>query len=154
MNGEPQQPRVSLHHGVRCLTLRYDNISKLRDMGLELFNCPEIWQTFRQYCCRDVCQISKQYDHYNSQYCSFEDSQDLGERHPTAYWKEFKVNRSVPGLIRVNNALPSCTCTSSASMILVDSYMHMCNPLSWIWVMCIHVFALETKLELFIIMFN
>ena len=43
----------------------------------KLSNHFKIWQALLQHRCRDACQISKRYDHYNIQSRGFETSRDL-----------------------------------------------------------------------------
>ena len=56
------------------LTARSIQVSELRDSSFKLFNRSEIWQTFRQHRCRDACQISERYDHFNTHSRGFETS--------------------------------------------------------------------------------
>ena len=49
------------------LTARSREVSKPRDSALNLSNRSEIWLAPRQQRCRDTCQISERYDHYNIQ---------------------------------------------------------------------------------------
>ena len=44
----------------------YREISKPRDSGLDFSNRSEIWQAPRQQRCRDACQISERYDHFDT----------------------------------------------------------------------------------------
>ena len=60
--------------------------------GFILPNRSEMWQAPRQQCCRDACQISQRYDHYNIQSRGFETSRDLVVRRVTAQWKEAKIH--------------------------------------------------------------
>ena len=60
-------------------------VSKPRDSGLDFSNRSQIWQAPRQQRCRDACQISERYDHYNIQSRGFETSRDLAVRRLTAY---------------------------------------------------------------------
>ena len=52
-------------------------VSKPRDLFLELSDRSEIWQALRQHCCRCACQISKRYDDLKYQSRGFETSRDL-----------------------------------------------------------------------------
>ena len=63
---------------------RSREVSKPRDWGLDFFKRSEIWQAPRQQRCRDACQISERYDHYNIQSPDFETSRDLAVRRLTA----------------------------------------------------------------------
>ena len=53
---------------------RSHEVSKPRDLSLELTYRFRIWQASRQQCCRDACQISKWYDNLDidNQSCGFE----------------------------------------------------------------------------------
>ena len=61
----------------RRLIVRIREVSKSRDLYLELSDISEIWQALRQYCCRCACQISKRYDNLKYQSRGFETSRDL-----------------------------------------------------------------------------
>ena len=73
------------HLDCRCeemihVQMSYDQISRnstLRDMDLELFSRSETWQAFQQEWCRGACQISKGYDHFDTQFRGFENSRNL-----------------------------------------------------------------------------
>ena len=47
-------------------------------MGLDLSDHSEIWQVPQQLCCRRTCQISKWYNHFNTQSRSFKTWRDGG----------------------------------------------------------------------------
>ena len=47
------------------IIVRSREVLELRDSGLDISNRSEIWQAPRQQRCRDACQISERYDHYN-----------------------------------------------------------------------------------------
>ena len=65
------------------LTSKSREVSKPRDWGLNFANHSDIWQAPRQQRCRDACQISERYDHYNIQSPGFETSRDLAVRRPS-----------------------------------------------------------------------
>ena len=65
------------------LIARSREVSKTRDSGLDFSNRFEISQAPRQQRCRDTCQISERYDHYNTQSRGFEPSRDLAVRRPS-----------------------------------------------------------------------
>ena len=56
----------------RRLFVRSRQVSKPRDLYLELSDRSEIWQALRQQCCRCACQISKRYDNLKYQSRGFE----------------------------------------------------------------------------------
>ena len=60
--------------------------------GLDFSNRFEIWLAPRQQYCRDACQISERYDHYNIQSRGSETSRDLAVRCLTAYWIEAQIS--------------------------------------------------------------
>ena len=78
--GQHQVCWSSIHQTGGRLTARSREVWKPRDSGLNFSNRHGIWQAHRQHCCRDVCQISKRYDHYNAKSRRFETSQDLTVR--------------------------------------------------------------------------
>ena len=71
-------PWTSNHWAGRRLTTRSPWVSKPQDSGLNFFNHSEIWKAPRQYHCRDACQISERYKHYNIQCHGFNTSLGLG----------------------------------------------------------------------------
>ena len=90
--------RAPFQYPIRSLIVRSREVSKPRDLYLELFDCSEIWQAPRQ------CQISKRCGNLNYQSRSFETSRDLTIRRLIGYWNGAKKvapdgygwNRSVP----------------------------------------------------------
>ena len=70
----------------RRLIERSREVSKSRDLYLELSDRSEIWQALRQHCCRCACQISKRYYNLKYQYRGFETSRDLTIRRFFGYW--------------------------------------------------------------------
>ena len=46
-------------------------------MDLELSDDPEIWQVSEIHSCWNVCEISEQYDYFNTHFHGFEASKDL-----------------------------------------------------------------------------
>ena len=70
----------------RRLIIRSCEVSKQRDLYLELSDRSEIWQAHRQHCCRCACQISKWYDNLKYQSRGFETSRDLTIRRLFGYW--------------------------------------------------------------------
>ena len=76
-------------HGICSLNGRtsYRRISRSLEavrLGLVFFNRSEIWQAHRQQRCRDACQISERYNHYNTQSRSFDTLRDLPVKRLTA----------------------------------------------------------------------
>ena len=61
----------------RRLFVRSREVSKPRDLYLELSDRSEIWQALRQHCCRCACQISKRYDNLKYRSRGFETLRDL-----------------------------------------------------------------------------
>ena len=51
----------------RLIKTSYCKISISLNFYLELTNPSEIWQAPWQHCCRCACQISKRYEHFNTQ---------------------------------------------------------------------------------------
>ena len=84
-------------HSIRRLITRSRDVSKPRDLYLELSDRSEIWQTPRQQCCRCACQIWKRYDNLNCQSRGSETSRDLTIRHLIGYWNE-ALRLSVSGV--------------------------------------------------------
>ena len=82
----PLLPRAPSQYPKRRLSVRSRQVSKPRDLYLELSDRSEIWQALRQQCCRCACQISKRY--YNLKYQSrgFETLRDLTKRRLFGYW--------------------------------------------------------------------
>ena len=70
----------------RRLSVRSRQVSKPRDLYLELFDRFEIWQALRQQCCRCACQISKRNDNLKYQSRGFETLRDLTKRRLFGYW--------------------------------------------------------------------
>ena len=68
------------------LFVRSRQVSKPRDLYLELSDRSEIWQALRQQCCRCACQISKRYDNLRYQSRGFETLRDLTKRRIFGYW--------------------------------------------------------------------
>ena len=60
------------HQGLYSQSRDLEGVSKERDLGLNFSNRSDIWQAPRQQRCRDACQISEQYNHYNIQSGGFE----------------------------------------------------------------------------------
>ena len=59
--------RAPSQYPKRRLSVRSRQVSKPRDLYLELSDRSEIWQALRQQCCRCACQISKRYDNLKYQ---------------------------------------------------------------------------------------
>ena len=72
--------RAPSQYPKRHLIVRSREVSKPRDLYLELSDRSEIWQALRQHCCRCACQISKWYDNLKYQSHGFESSRDLTTR--------------------------------------------------------------------------
>ena len=70
----------------RRLFVRSREVSKPRDLYLELSDRSEIWQALRQHCCRCACQISKGYDNLKYHSRGFETLRDLTKRRLFGYW--------------------------------------------------------------------
>ena len=70
----------------RRLSVRSRQVSKPRDLYLELSDRSEIWQALRQQCCRCASQISKRYDNLKYQSRGFETLRDLTKRRLFGYW--------------------------------------------------------------------
>ena len=73
-------------YSIRRLIVRSREVSKPRDLYLDLSARSEIWQAPRQHCCRCACQISKLCDNLNYQSRGFETSRDLTIRCLIGYW--------------------------------------------------------------------
>ena len=71
---------------IRRLIVRSREVSKPRDLYLELSDRSEIWQALWQHCCRCACQISKRYDNLKYQSRGFQTSRDLTIRRLFGYW--------------------------------------------------------------------
>ena len=52
------QHRGMFQNSIRCLIIRTHKVLKPRDLCLELSNRSQIWQAYRQYCCRSTCHVS------------------------------------------------------------------------------------------------
>ena len=70
-------PRASIHQADEGITARSREVSKPWYSGLDFSSRSEIWLAHRQRCCRDACQISERYYHYNMQSRDFDTSRDL-----------------------------------------------------------------------------
>ena len=88
--------RAPSQYPKRRLIVRSREVSKSRDLYLELSDRSEIWQALRQHCCRCACQISKRYDNLKYQSRGFETSRDLTIRRLFGYWDGAQGFR-VPG---------------------------------------------------------
>ena len=78
--------RAPFQYPIRRLTVRSRNVSKPRDLYLELSDRSEIWQAPRQQGCRSACQNSKRCDNLDNQCRGFETSRDLTIRRLIGYW--------------------------------------------------------------------
>ena len=78
--------RAPSQYPKRRLFVRSREVSKPRDLYLELSDRSEIWQALWQHCCRCACQISKRYDNLKYQSRGFETSRDLTKRRLFGYW--------------------------------------------------------------------
>ena len=78
--------RAPSQYPKRRLSVRSRQVSKPRDLYLELSDRFEIWQALRQQCCRCACQISKRYDNLKYQSRGFETLEDLTKRRLFGYW--------------------------------------------------------------------
>ena len=85
--------RAPSHYPKRRLFVRSREVSKPRDLYLELSDRSEIWQALRQHCCRCACQISKRYDNLKYQSRGFETSRNLTKRRFFGYWDGALVSR-------------------------------------------------------------
>ena len=65
-----------LQYPKRRIIVRPREVSKPRDLYLELYDRSEIWHAHRQQCCRCACQILRRCDDLNYQSLGFEISQD------------------------------------------------------------------------------
>ena len=70
------------------LTIKFREVSKSRDSGLNLSNRSEIWQAPRQQGCWDACQISERYDNDNIRSSGLETSRDPAVRRPSTLWTD------------------------------------------------------------------
>ena len=75
---------ASIHEAIGRLTAWSREVSKPPDPGLDFSNRSEIWQAPRQHPCRDACEMSERYDHYNTQPREFKTSRNLVVRRLTA----------------------------------------------------------------------
>ena len=80
--------RDSLHKVVRRLTAKSREVLWPREWMLYWSYRSEIWQAFRQRCCRGAYQISKRLEKSKPQSRCFETSRDLAVRRPYAWWIE------------------------------------------------------------------
>ena len=78
--------RAPSQYPKRRLIVRSREVSKPRNLYLELSDRSEIWQALRQHCCRCACQISKRYDNLKYQSRGFETLRDLTKRRLFGYW--------------------------------------------------------------------
>ena len=78
--------RAPSQYPKRRLFVRSREVSKPRDLYLELSDRSEIWQALRQHCCRCACQISKRYDNLKYHSRGFETLRDLTKRRLFGYW--------------------------------------------------------------------
>ena len=73
-----------IHSGDGRLPVKSREVSKPGDSAVDFSNRSEIWQAPRRQRCRDACQISERYYHYNTQSRGFGTSWDLALRRPSA----------------------------------------------------------------------
>ena len=73
------------------LIVRSRDVSKPRDLFLELYNRSENWQAPLQYCCRCACEISKPCNDLNYQSRAFEASRNLTIKNLIGYWNGAQV---------------------------------------------------------------
>ena len=78
--------RAPSQYPKRRLSVRSRQVSKPRDLYLELSDRSEIWQALRQQCCRCACQISQRCDNLKYQSRGFETLRDLTKRRLFGYW--------------------------------------------------------------------
>ena len=78
--------RAPSQYPKRRLSVRSREVSKPRDLYLELFDRSEIWQALRQQCCRCACQIAMRYNNLKYRSRGFETLRDLTERRLFGYW--------------------------------------------------------------------
>ena len=78
--------RAPFQYLKRRLSIRSRQVSKPRDLYLELSDHFEIWQALRQQCCRCACQNSKRYDNLKYQSRGFETLRDLTKIRLFGYW--------------------------------------------------------------------
>ena len=76
----PKLQFTSIHGGVRCLTTKSVEVSKLCDGMLKSLYHSEIWQVPWQLCCWGFCQILGQSNNSKSTNCCFEFLWDLDVR--------------------------------------------------------------------------
>ena len=86
----------SFQYPIRCLIARSRQVSKPRDLYLELYDRSEIWQAPRQQRCRCACQIKKRCEYLNYQSRVFDTSRDLTIRCLVGYWSRALVFLSRP----------------------------------------------------------
>ena len=72
--------RAPSQYPIRRVIVRSRQVSKPRNLYLELTDRSEIRQSPRQQCCRGACQILKRCDDLNYQSRGFETSRDLTSR--------------------------------------------------------------------------
>ena len=84
--GDELRPWAPSQYPKIRLSVRSRQISKPRDLYLDLSDRFEIWQALRQQCCQCACQISKRYDNLKYQSRGFETLRDLTKRRLFGYW--------------------------------------------------------------------
>ena len=87
-SSQPSVPSHSskafIHQGIRPLATKSPEISKPLDSGLDFSNHLEISQVFQHQCFWGPCQISEQYDNFNTWICGFESLRNLTKWRLTA----------------------------------------------------------------------
>ena len=127
--GNKENTRAPSQYPKRRLIVRSREVSKPRDLYLELFDRSEIWQALRQHCCRCACQISKRYDNLKYQSRGFETSRDLTIRRLFGYWDGVQ-NSAFTGTFCRNQAIDFPHKYQLSESPFYMSWRHHTNALS------------------------
>ena len=103
--------RALFQYPIWHLIVRFREISKPRDLCLELSDHSKIWQAPWQHCCREARQISKWCNHSIYQSRSFETQRDLTIKRLIGYWNGaqdwgstlIRLWRNIPYFTQIDN---------------------------------------------------
>ena len=84
IRGFDLQGLSSLSGRTSCRQISCRQVSKPRDWMLKWSCCSDIWQAYRQCCCRCACKISERVEKSKPEYRGFDTSRDLVVRRPSA----------------------------------------------------------------------
>ena len=119
--------RAPSQYPKRRLSVRSRQVSKPRDLYLELSDRSEIWQALRQQCCRCACQISKRYDNLKYQSRGFETLRDLTKRRLFGYWDGALQHKLIHDLLIMWIVSGELTCSVARNLVKNTQSMNINN---------------------------